>query len=275
MTTADDRAFSLATTAEQSQAIQSDYYTLTDEEGWPIAALLVLLDSRRTPVRAELHFYDDLTDQLREQAFRQGRSLLERRYFSQEPVALRVLQSEPLGEIIPVRAQGLPQRPGEGQWYQRWQVAAAAGLLVLLLALIWAVTSFLRGPATTVTNSTTAAEQSQPVAATAAPDDTSSVAANAQPGGLPVSRFADPNLAIGRRVQVRPGLKLSLVSEPGPESSVVGYMENQQSAQIIDGPAMTQGTSDTIVWWRIRLDDGAEAWAPANTSDGPVLALAE
>lgn len=52
-------------------------------------------------------------------------------------------------------------------------------------------------------------------------------------------------------------------------------MENGQEAVIVEGPALTQGTSDTIVWWRVRLDDGSEAWAPANTSDGAVLELVE
>jgi hypothetical protein len=52
-------------------------------------------------------------------------------------------------------------------------------------------------------------------------------------------------------------------------------MANQQEATVMAGPAMTQGISDTIVWWHVRLDSGVEAWAPANTSDGPVLELVQ
>ncbi|MEZ4617082.1 MAG: hypothetical protein R2867_16460 [Caldilineaceae bacterium] len=96
-----------------------------------------------------------------------------------------------------------------------------------------------------------------------------------QTNGLAPSRNANANLAVGSRVSVQPGYTVSLVSEPVPEQDkVVGYFEEGQQATIVDGPVWKAGNSDTIVWWRIRLDTGLEAWAPANTSDAMLLTVA-
>jgi hypothetical protein len=262
---------------ERAQAIQADYYNIIDKEGWPVAALLVLSDRRHDPVRAELHLYEDLEDDVRQWAFRQGRALLEARYYSAEPVPLKIFQSYPGRETVQVRTSGVKRTPQSAEsWFQRWQLAAAVGIALLLLALVWAVTTALRGPtgdipaAQTTTTQGDPSAEGQPVGGgEEAPDATSSG------GSLPPSQHADPNLAVGKRARVRQGLRLSLVTEPGPNQSVVGYMQDQQEATVVEGPVLTQGTSDTIVWWRLRLDDGAEAWAPANTSDGAVLELVE
>jgi hypothetical protein len=262
---------------DRAQAIQADYYNIIDDEGWPVAALLVLIDRRRDPVRAELHLYEDLEDDVRHWAFRQGRALLEARYFSPEPVPLKIFQSFPGRETVQVRVNGVNRAPPPAEsWYQRWQVAAAAGVALLLVALLWALTAYLRGPSGVAPTTEAPASQGAPAAAeqSGAGAEQSSAATPAGTS-LPPSQHADPNLAVGKRARVRQGLRLSLVAEPGPDQSVVGYMQNQQEATIVDGPILTQGSSDTIVWWRLRLDDGAEAWAPANTSDGAVLELVE
>jgi hypothetical protein len=47
-----------------------------------------------------------------------------------------------------------------------------------------------------------------------------------QANGLPASRQADPNLAIGKRVRMRSGVTLFLVDEPGPDVPVVGQMQD-------------------------------------------------
>jgi hypothetical protein len=259
--------------AEHALPIHADYYNIIDDEGWPVAALLVLIDRRRDPVRAELHLYEELTDEVRQWAFRQGRALLEARYYSEEPVPLKIFQSYQGRETVQVRANSSIRNAASTEpLVQRWQWAAAAGLALLLLALVWALATFLRGPAVERTATSTPDALNEP--ATAGQNET---AAPTLPSanGLPPSQHADPNLAVGKRVRVRPELRLSLVAEPGPDKNVVGYMQDQQEATIVDGPIMTQGTSDTIVWWRLRLDDGAEAWAPANTSAGAVLELVE
>jgi hypothetical protein len=262
---------------ERALPIQADYYNIISDEGWPVAALLVLIDRRRDPVRAELHLYEELTDDVRQWAFRQGRALLEARYYSVDTVPLKIFQCYLGRETVQVRANGVKQAsPPADSWFQRWQLAAAAGLILLLVALVWAVTAYWRGSGGETRATQTPAGQGEPASGGQPSDNSSASSPAATPvSQLPPSQHADPNLAVGKRVRVRPGLRLALVAEPGPDKSVVGYMQDQQEAAIVDGPVLTQGSSDTIVWWRLRLDDGAEAWAPANTSEGAVLELTE
>ncbi len=256
---------------ERQQAIQSDYYTITNPEGGPVAVLLVLLDRKRLPVRAELHLYAESDDDAREFAFRQGRAILEKGYYSSELVPLQVLESAPLGDSIQVRAQGINQPPKAEEWWLRWQTIAGVAALLLLILVIW---SIVRGLSNTADPTTTA-----PGVVTEQLNNSGNSADGASAAGptptLPPSQRADPALAVGKRVRVKPTMKVSLVQEPGPDKPVVGYLENQQEATIISGPVLTQGQNDTIVWWRVRLGDGAEAWAPANTSDVTLLELAE
>lgn len=259
---------------EHLQPIQADYYNIIDEEGWPVGALVVLVDRQHDPVRAELHLYEELSDDARHWAFRRGRSILEARYYSAEPVPLKIFESYQGRETVHIQASGVRRRPAiDDRWFQGWQMAAGVGVAVLLVALVWALATFLRNPP----GESAAAQPPITQDEAAADDETAGTSgeqsdAEAAPGSdLPPSQHADPTLGVDVRVRVRPGLRLSLVAEPGPNSTVVGYMQDQQEATIIGGPAYTQGTSDTIVWWFIRLDDGVEAWAPANTSEGAVL----
>jgi hypothetical protein len=259
---------------EHLQPIQADYYNIINEEGWPVGALVVLVDRAHDPVRAELHLYDELSDEMRHWAFRRGRSILEARYYSAEPVPLKIFESFQGRETVHIQASGASRRPlNEERWLQGWQVAAGVGVVVLLVAVIWALATFLNSPP-----GDTATTQPPITQDDAAASTETSFATGEQPSGeaapgsnLPPSQHADPTLGVDVRVRVRPGLRLSLVAEPGPNSTVIGYMQDQQEATIIGGPAYTQGARDTIVWWRVRLDDGVEAWAPANTSEGAVL----
>ncbi len=268
-----------APTPEHTPPIHADYYNVSDDAGWPVASLVVLLDRQRDPVRAEVHLYEELDDDVRQDAFRKARSLLEQRYYSNEPVSLKIFQAYLGRETVQVQTTGLYRVAGESQqWYQRWQVAAAAGILVLLIALIWAVSSFLR-VGTTAVPPTSAEQAGATLDQTSEPSIADAPAASAPltetNNLLPPSQHANPDLSVGVRTRVRPGLRLALVANPGADQEVVGYLQALEEATIVEGPFLTQGTSDTIVWWRVELDDGSIAWAPANTSEGPVLELAQ
>jgi hypothetical protein len=91
-------------------------------------------------------------------------------------------------------------------------------------------------------------------------------------GDLPASRNARPELGIGVRVQMTPGLQLALRSQPGADAGeIIGAMGAGDVATIVGGPRMTAGDSDTIVWWYVELDNGIQAWAAANTSQQTLL----
>jgi hypothetical protein len=89
---------------------------------------------------------------------------------------------------------------------------------------------------------------------------------------LPVSRNARTDLGIGVRVQVVPGLRVALRSEPSAErGETIGEMTEDDVATIVAGPEYTQGDTDTIVWWFVTLENGTQAWAAANTSQQTLL----
>jgi len=267
---------------ERLQAIQADFYNITDIESWPIAGLLVLLDGQRQPVRAELHLYEELTDELRDSAMRQGRLLVENRYFSPTPISLRMLKDYQWRDTLPVHATGALAVAPETQWFRRWSLLAAAGVILLLIAMVWALTALLRGTDDTVATTPTTPVAQNEAREDAAPVDENTTAADSaaapvavtypQTNNLPTSNLAPPDLAVGQRVRVLPGLALTLRSQPGAAAGEqLGFLKDVQEATIINGPVWTAGERDTIVWWLVRLDDGVEAWAPANTSDLPLL----
>jgi len=111
------------------------------------------------------------------------------------------------------------------------------------------------------------------------PDNTGSSDVTPAPGAgaeLPASRNARNDLGIGVRVQVVPGLRLALRSEPGADRGiVVGEMSDGVVATIVGGPEYSAGDSDTIVWWYVTLPNTTQAWAAANTSQQTLLLPAE
>lgn len=114
-----------------------------------------------------------------------------------------------------------------------------------------------------------AGDQLTVAAGAAALEPASAAPSDAQ---LPPSQNARPDLGIGMRVAIVPGLQLALRSEPGADAGqVVGAMTDGDVVTIIGGPRTTQGTSDTIVWWLVQLDNGSQAWAAANTSEQTLL----
>lgn len=275
-----------AVTSPHFQAIDAHYFNITDIQAWPIAGLLVLLDGKGQPVRAELHLYDDLPSHVQEAAVRQSRLVLQEGYVGLDPVPLRILESQQMREAMDVRLAPPGERIHDSKPV-RWQPYALGGAaLVAIAGLIWLALYFLRpddSETAGAPESTAAQIEGAPVAQdgqtadaagsgemveVANPGETASVTV----GELAPSHNARADLGIGMRVSIVPGLQLALRSEPGAEAGlVVGNMAEGEAATIIGGPRMTQGDSDTIVWWLIQLDDGTQAWAAANTSRQTLL----
>lgn len=260
---------------EIMQVIHSHYYNVTDREGSAVGGLLVFLDRRAQPVRAELHLHDEWPDEVAATAVRQAYHILGERYFSDESLPLQVRESFVLGETLnvalgdPTLAEESPRR------WPIWQLASAAVALIFLVGLIWALSSWFRG-STGGDNPSAVIEQPLDVQpAGESPGDATATPDLPQPtpdGQLPPSKNADPTLKVSDKVHIKAGYKLTLRSEAGAEAGeVIGYMEDGDIAEIIEGPILLPGDSDTIVWWLVKLGDGKQAWAAANTSTTALL----
>lgn len=265
--------------SSQLQAVQADYYTIVDADEWPIAGLVVLVDRRKQPVRAELHLYEELADHRNEFALRQAQIVISERYHSDEPIQLQVMQSYAWRETLQVRASAEPTTPTTDPLafvQQYWQYILAGSAALVLIALIWAVTAFFRSSEDETPVTTAAVAEQSEAAADAPAGETTATPIPPQTNGLAASRNADPSLAIGQRMRVLPGIEgVSLVPEPGPDQQAIGYLKAGDEAAIIGGPVLMQGNSDTIVWWHVQLDNGTQAWIPANTSEITLLGLAQ
>ena len=277
------------------KAIDATYYNITNVDGWPIAGLLVLLDSGGHAVRAELQFADGIDEQQQDIALRQGKSLLQRRYAramaNTSTLELRVLETYQYKESLHIQLPISITDTSESyfNWLRgiRWPYwAAGAALLFVLMVGIITLPTLLRGTGTSgVVEVTPAVGQSeQAVEGQAATTDQSTAVLPAvqseihvdpfvaQTNNLAASTNANPNLAVGMRVRIRPTYALSLRSEPGATAGrELGHMKDGEEALIIGGPYWLEGNSDTIVWWYVQLDNGVEAWAAANTSELTLL----
>lgn len=252
--------------------IEAAYFTLSDRDGRGQGGLVVLLDSLARPVRAELHIYDDLDAVGREYLTRQAQQILQQRYYARQAVPLRIydarLDAHPINVSMPAEPppgvkprKARSKRNGLPLWL--WAVIA----LIPLVLLIWMGARFLGGgndaPATTAP--VEAAEETQadtPPTAVAAPVSEE----------LPPSINANSNIGQGVRVRIVPGLKAYLLDQPDAVNGAqVGAITDGEAMTVRDGPVMRRGTSDTIVWWYVVTDAGAEGWAPANTSELTLL----
>ncbi len=247
------------------QAIDAEYFNVSDADGAPIASLIVLLDRKRQPVRAELHLSGSASNEGGAAAVRQAQHILEDHYAGPETLSLQVwqsfLRSDTLEVPLPPTQAGTATESAPSR--RIWPIIAAIAALLMLAVVVWAL--FFRPTATTAEPTPTPTEAVQAEQAQPAADANTSV-------DLPTSKNADPNLSIGKRVRIKPNLRLTLRSEAGADAGEsVGFMENGQEAVIIAGPTLLPGNSDTIVWWFVRLDDGVEAWAAANTSELTLL----
>lgn len=276
------------------QSINADYYNLTDAQGWPVAGLLILLDRKHRPVRAELHLHTETTGQSEEMALRQAMNLIEQRYPTSAPpgtrdarLDLRILRAYQERDTVQVGLlPGEVRERGERPPYLLWGVMGTAGIL-LVLAVVWLAGALFGGddtPPVTDLPTPTPMVQSQPAEQAVQPATESGGGA---PGAAPAQNPFPPQtnglassrnalvFELGQRVRIRPGLTLTLRSLPGADAGEqVGFMQDGQAATLVGGPVWMPGISDTIVWWYVRLDTGQEAWAPANTSELTLLEAA-
>ncbi|MBX2998927.1 MAG: SH3 domain-containing protein [Caldilineaceae bacterium] len=259
------------------QPIAADYYNITNANGAPVAGLLVLMDRRQRPVRAELHLHDSTVGANQELAQRQAHLLISDRYSGDRALPLNVLRTQMEEErlSVPLSAPPPPSKiPG-------WLKPAALTLVALLVfgTAGWFLNDLLGATAHPTVTAPAAVDSVDPPAEMSdAVDDTSASAVAASEGtrifetnGLPPSRNALP-LDLDQRVRVRSGFQVALRTEAGASAGeVLGSMQGGDQATIINGPIWLEGNSDTIVWWFIRLDNGTEAWIAANTSELTLL----
>lgn len=273
------------------QLTLADYYSVADSDGKPIASLLVLVDSTKRPVRAELHLNGTATDEIGRQAVRQSQHIIEDRYSGPEELPMQVwqsfLRSDPLhiplgpAETGAKAATSADDASGGMAWLVKALSIGVAALV--LLALLAGIVNRARSGSQTELATTPVSggldSPSEPAAGDSIPETALPPVDQPLPGSaplaqidLPPSKFAAPDLTIGRRVKIRDTAKLTLRTEPGATAGqAIGYMQDGQQATIIGGPTLLQGNSDTIVWWEVQLDDGRTAWAAANDSTMTLL----
>ena len=247
------------------QGIRADYYNLTDLQGQPLAGLLVLMDRRGRPVRAEIHMHVSTADSFFEIAVRQARRLITDRYSSDRPIRLYPLRVQLDNDPLSVQPQGsgrvMGAVPAQGN-----MLLLLVGLLLVLSALFsgWFLNEWLSGD---LTSGRAPFMLSAGSSSAAGANDGPIVETN----GLPPSRNAIP-LEVGERIQLKPEYKISLRTQAGAQAgAVVAQLQDANQMTILNGPIWLQGNSDTIVWWYVRLDDGVEGWVPANSSELTLL----
>lgn len=262
------------------QAINGHYFNITDSDGAPLAGLMVLLDRKERPVRAELHLHESTTGALYDQAVRQAQLLVTDRYYGPGQMPLIVLFARLAQDRIPVPLQPPPPPTGLPGWVRPAAIALIA--LIVFGGLGWYLNDLIGGSSSNSDAQQSAVVPSAVQPAAAEPSDAQPGAAQPvaeQPqgrifemNGLPVSVNALP-LDLGQKVQLRVGIQgITLRTLAGATAGeVIGYLQPPTQATIINGPIWLQGNSDTIVWWFVRTDDGVEAWTPANTSEFTLL----
>ena len=268
---------------------QAKYHPIADKDGWPIANFIILMDRiHNGPTRAELHIDVEAPEHTEEQALRKAQEILAKQYATTVPgdgkLEVRLMRVEQVHDTMHLDIPVIEEAATQPLWSGSLLLAAAA-LLMIVIGLGWGLMTLigrtssseagtqLTVPIVAADGSQTGANQTGADLQVASANDGQSIISGGidpnlpQTNGLPVSKNANNDLNIGQKVRVVPGSALTLRTQPGAaDGDPVGYMQDAQQATIVGGPYWVQGNSDTIVWWFVRLDDGREAWAPANDS---------
>ncbi len=249
------------------QGIRADYYNLTDLQGQPLAGLLVLMDRRGRPVRGEIHMNNNTADALYEIALRQSLRLIEDRYKSDRPVRLYPLRMQLNSDPLSVQPRGSAPTPAIAPPPASSNPLILVGAVLLVISALfsgWFLNEWLTGDLTQTSTQTTLSAGSSSAAAA---QNVLIVETN----GLPPSRNAIP-LNVGDRIRLLPEYKISMRTEAGAQAGViVTHLQDADPMTILNGPIWLEGNTDTIVWWYVRVDSGAEGWVPANTSELTLL----
>jgi hypothetical protein len=274
------------------QPIEAQFYNVARNDGTPIAGLIVLVDSRKNPVRAELHLHEGISDESGRQAVRQAQHIIEDRYTGPDAIPMQVWQSflrsdHPLpvqlnpenvaaskGAKSSVSMPAMPAMPSMATVKSsRWTpVAAVAGILALF-AIVWGLWAWLGPDSSPAANSGGVGVGLESAEADLEGQELAPVESSAQTtGDLPASVNANANLSLGKRVQMITGLSQPVRSAAGANAGEeIGTLEGGAEYLIVGGPTMLPGQSDTIVWWEIQFNDDQTGWVAANTSSRPLL----
>ncbi|MXZ41713.1 MAG: hypothetical protein F4Z18_08035 [Caldilineaceae bacterium SB0666_bin_21] len=177
--------------------ISSDYYNLTEADGWPVAGLLVLLDRQHTPVRAEVHLYDNTMGRRQDAALQIAYRILDEQYRapSEESARLpvRIMRTRQQLDTVSVRLDiGEPLQDsrlgavGIGGWNN------ARTLLALLLALL-----LIGGVVGVFSLRQRAPISSAPAGADTAAPTQSDVISDLLPAGVPPAPVNETSMATG------------------------------------------------------------------------------
>lgn len=168
----------------QSPAIAADFYNLTEEDGWPVGGLLVMLDRGQQPVRAEVQLNANVQKQRLADALESANQILIHRYssFTEEGshLPLQIVRVRQEMESLEVRLnveEALPTAATERPtWINRANIALATLSVLLIAAVTFGVLALqgrfgagsVGGPAAAEPQSQTAADTGTQTASPAA-----------------------------------------------------------------------------------------------------------
>lgn len=267
------------------QPIEAQFYNVARNDGTPIASLVVLTDSKHNAVRAELHLHEGISDESGRQAVRQAQHIIEDRYSGPEAIPMQVWQSflrsdHPLPvqlnpEATKTKTRSALSAPALPSMQSvPWKLVGIVASAIAVLALIWGLWSWLGPDDSTVTSGSGGIGVAMDDAATGLSEQQLAPveASSATTGDLPASVNADPNLSLGKRVEMLSGLSQPVRSEPGANGGEeIGKLESGNEVLIVGGPVMLPGQADTIVWWEIQYNADQTGWVAANNSSRALL----
>ena len=128
-------------------AIAADYYNLTEDDGWPVAGLLVMLDRHQQPVRAEVHLYDNTQGRRQDDALHNANRLLITKYWShsaeESRIPLRVMRTKQALDTLTVQLnvnETVVLNPtATPSWLNRNNIALAIVGLLLATAIAYSL----------------------------------------------------------------------------------------------------------------------------------------